>query len=215
VQYGREILRCKYDGAIAPANRLLRDAPNPVSNAFAAVMKNIRLIQLDPDTEQKLANNPRYQAAIASEDWGQLAELVYSVVGKKLPTMPDADAPLHWGGYLVADAATCAVVGSCAFKGAPSADGQVEIAYFTYPGYEGRGYATAMAATLVALASAAREVSAVIAHTLPESNASTRILEKNGFQFACEITDPDDGQVWRWENTFIWPAPPVRRRNGW
>jgi RimJ/RimL family protein N-acetyltransferase len=40
----------------------------------------------------------------------------------------------------------------------------------------------------------------VRAHTLPERNASTRILEKCGFTFRGEILDPEDGLVWRWEH---------------
>jgi hypothetical protein len=38
-----------------------------------------------------------------------------------------------------------------------------------------------------------------IAHTLPEENASTRALRRNGFLFAGEVMDPEDGLVWRWE----------------
>lgn len=37
------------------------------------------------------------------------------------------------------------------------------------------------------------------AHTLPERNASTRVLEKCGFTLVGEVVDPDDGVVWRWE----------------
>ena len=36
-------------------------------------------------------------------------------------------------------------------------------------------------------------------HTLPEPNASTRILEKTGFKRAGETIDPESGPVWRWE----------------
>ena len=41
-------------------------------------------------------------------------------------------------------------------------------------------------------------VERVLAHTLPEANASTAVLERLGF--ACEglVTDPEDGPVWRW-----------------
>jgi len=39
----------------------------------------------------------------------------------------------------------------------------------------------------------------VIAHTLPETNASTRVLEKVGMNFVGEVIDPDDGRVWRWQ----------------
>ncbi len=75
----------------------------------------------------------------------------------------------------------------------------VEIAYFTYPDFESRGHATAMAAELIALALSSDEVAGVIAHTLPEKNASTRVLEKNGMKLVGEVHDPEDGPVWRWE----------------
>ena len=40
-------------------------------------------------------------------------------------------------------------------------------------------------------------VTAVIAHTLPERNASTRVLEKAGFRFDGD--DQEEGEyVWRW-----------------
>jgi hypothetical protein len=40
-------------------------------------------------------------------------------------------------------------------------------------------------------------VEAVIAHTLPERNASVRVLEKTGFALDGESTDDDAGTVWR------------------
>lgn len=42
-------------------------------------------------------------------------------------------------------------------------------------------------------------VKRIVAHTLPQANASTRVLEKNGMQFVGAVHDPDDGQVWRWQ----------------
>ena len=86
------------------------------------------------------------------------------------------------------------MVGTCAYKGGPNADGSVEVAYHTFPPFEGRGYATGMATKLVALAGLRR----VLAHTLPERNASCRVLEKAGFVWAGEVIDPEDGLVWRW-----------------
>ena len=60
-----------------------------------------------------------------------------------------------------------------------------------------------MAAELVAIARASQWIRQVIAHTLPEPNASTRVLVKNGFRNAGPVLDPDDGRVWRWESEFI------------
>jgi len=104
----------------------------------------------------------------------------------------------RWGAYLGVDEATRQVVGTCSFKGAPNTLGEIEIAYYTFPPFEGRGYASAMAKQLVEIAFEVPEVKAVFAHTLVEENASTSILKKCGFIFDRQLTDPDDGDVWRW-----------------
>lgn len=104
--------------------------------------------------------------------------------------------PQPWGSYLAA--ADAAIVGTCAFKAAPDARGVVELAYMTFPAFEGRGHATAMVEALVEIAAAAGAATA-IAHTLPTENASNRALRRNGFTFAGEVMDPEDGLVWRWE----------------
>jgi [ribosomal protein S5]-alanine N-acetyltransferase len=74
-----------------------------------------------------------------------------------------------------------AVVGTCGFKAAPL-DGKVEIAYFTFPGYEGKGVATQMARQLLHIAQGAQQDILVVAQTLPERNASHRVLENLGFR---------------------------------
>ena len=90
-------------------------------------------------------------------------------------------------------------IGDCGFKGPPDSDGAVEIAYHVYPDHESRGYATEAAAALTSYAFTRPDVKVVRAHTLPESNASTRVLTKCGFEKLGEVIDPDDGLVWRWE----------------
>jgi RimJ/RimL family protein N-acetyltransferase len=100
-----------------------------------------------------------------------------------------------WIGYVATSAGHA--VGTCAFKAAP-ADGRVEIAYFTFPEFEGRGIATAMATQLVALARAHRPGVIVAAQTLPERNASNAILEKLGFKRAGTAIDAEAGEVWEW-----------------
>ena len=77
--------------------------------------------------------------------------------------------------------------------------GIVEIAYFTFHGFERRGYATAMAAKLIQLAATSPAVRCVIAHTLPHASASTRVLERVGMANVGEVMNTDDGRVWRWQ----------------
>lgn len=162
-------------------------------------MKPIQLVRLDPAVEQSLIDNPAYIDAMIADDWGRVAELVHQLVGRTLTATPVSVDTLEWGGYFVVDAETREVVGSCAFKSEPAENGTVEIAYFTYPGFEGRGYATTMAKKLLDLATGSPAVQRVIARTLPEKSASTRVLEKVGMNFAGEVIDPDDGGVWEWE----------------
>ena len=104
--------------------------------------------------------------------------------------------PARWGCYLarVGDD----VVGIGAFKAAPDAEGTVEIAYRTFPAFEGRGYATAIVAELITLARSGG-AKVAIAHTLPLLNPSARSLRRNGFIQADAFNDPEDGPVWYWE----------------
>ena len=111
---------------------------------------------------------------------------LYQSVGFKEP----------WLGYLALADST--PVGTCGFKSAP-VDRRVEIAYFTFPGFEGKGLATAMAAELVAIARRHEPLVVVAAQTLPERNASTRVLEKLGFRLVGGIDHPEDGEAWEWQ----------------
>ena len=102
-----------------------------------------------------------------------------------------------WIGYLAEDESTGRIVGTCGYKG-NCREGVVEIAYFSFPGHEGRGVGTEMARRLIDLAWCAPEVRIVRAHTLREENASGRILRKLGFIWLGTVDDPEDGPVWRW-----------------
>jgi len=103
-----------------------------------------------------------------------------------------------WSGFLAVDRSSNTVVGTCSFVAPPDGDGVVEIAYFTFPAFEGRGVASAMAA-----ATGAVGVRRVRAYTLPEKSASTRVLEKTGFDCLGAVIHPEDGPVWRWERNPI------------
>lgn len=104
-------------------------------------------------------------------------------------------------GFAVVDSADNTVIGLCSFTGPPSADEIVEIAYGIAPGYQNRGHATEAARELIAFAAASGRVRTIRAHTLPQHNASTRVLLKCGFTLMGEVTHPEDGIVWRWEMT--------------
>lgn len=126
---------------------------------------------------------------------GSLPEVTSEVFRATADLYAKAGFVEPWIGYLaLADEIP---VGTCGYKGKPS-DGRVEIAYFTFPEFEGRGYASAMAARLVTIAQEHDPSVAVAAQTLPERNASHRILEKLGFCHVDTIDHPEDGTVWEW-----------------
>lgn len=102
-------------------------------------------------------------------------------------------------GFIVVDATSSLAIGCAGFKGPPDDQGVVEIAYGIVPDFENQGFATKAASELLKFAFNDKTVRKAIAHTLPEANASTRVLTKNGFEKTAEVEDPEDGFVWRWE----------------
>jgi ribosomal-protein-alanine N-acetyltransferase len=108
-------------------------------------------------------------------------------------------------GFSMVHRSTDQTVGQCGFKG-PPADGVVEIAYGVDPEHQNKGYATEAAEALTNFAFA-ENVRTVRAHTLPNPNASTRVLTKCGFRHLGEVIDPEDGLVWRWEKLREQSAP--------
>lgn len=100
-----------------------------------------------------------------------------------------------WVSYVAVRGGT--TVGGGAFTG-PPAYGRVEIAYFTLPAFQGRGFATLTARRLLALAREADPDIAVLAKTVPRETASTALLRKLGFRMVGSTSDEDIGEAWRW-----------------
>jgi [ribosomal protein S5]-alanine N-acetyltransferase len=118
------------------------------------------------------------------------------VLGPSRQTLVDGGDPA-WHSQLFVDPTAGELIGFGGFKGPPR-DGEVEIGYSIAPGRRRRGFATAAALAMIEVARAAG-VDIVVAQTLPEPNASTRVLERCGFVRAGAATDPQVGDVWRWE----------------
>ena len=145
---------------------------------------------------RRLASDPQEFAAEYNIRLHEVAQPVAQQSLTFMKSFPYETAP-EWFGYLVVEQETRQLAGMCSLKG-PSADGVVEIAYYSFPGFEGRGIGTEMARFLVERAATLPGVTAVIAHTAAERNASNRILEKIGMKFAGE--EQEDGMpIWRWE----------------
>jgi RimJ/RimL family protein N-acetyltransferase len=162
-------------------------------------MANIGLLVLDRTAWARVAADPTAFAVEHALSLGAEPDLLRTVGQQTVAMLQRTGATTPWTGYLAVDRAHQIVIGTCGFTAPPDADGVVEIAYFTFPSFEGRGYASGMAAGLVDLAERTAGIQRVRAHTLPARNASTRILEKLGFERIGETIDPEAGQVWRWE----------------
>ena len=149
----------------------------------------LRLIAIASDADAELL------VRTLAESFGGDDRVPRELVTQTLALLTAHPRPDPWGSYIAYDRETA--VGMCAFKHGPDSRGEVEIAYITFPPFEGRGHATAMIRGLTMIAR--HGGAAPIAHTLPLENASNRALRRQGFTFAGEVMDPEDGLVWRWE----------------
>ena len=165
----------------------------------------LTLVPSDPRQLVVLYHHPDQSLAIdgyalSEELRGFFAGAVSQISPKWLAALREASAPDPWHyGFFIIERARREVIGTAGFKGPPDGDGVVEIAYGVAPSVEGRGYATEAAGALVRFAAADERVRLIRAHTLPEVNASTRVLRKCGFVHIGEVVDAEDGLVWRWE----------------
>jgi len=162
-------------------------------------MARVELLTLDQNEWRMLGDEPATFAGRRELLLGDQIGSLREVGAATAAFLARVGGEARWGSFLAMDPGSRLVVGTCSYKGPPDAEGAVEIAYFTFPVYQGRGYATAMAALLTAQAAAPPPARMVRAHTLPERNASVRILEKLGFAHLGQVVDPEDGPVWRWE----------------
>jgi RimJ/RimL family protein N-acetyltransferase len=128
--------------------------------------------------------------------WTEFGEPAFRWSWNALEQHPGTE---RWWGYLPVLKSENLLVGSCGYTGFPSEEGVVEIGYEIAPDKRNQGLATEVVQALVRHAFADARVQTVRAHTLPEENASNRILRKNGFVYVGDSVDPDEGTVWRWE----------------
>jgi RimJ/RimL family protein N-acetyltransferase len=127
----------------------------------------------------------------------------WDVFGQSLGRIRDAvaedPATTRWGTRLFVLDTPRVLVGWGGFKGPPR-EGAVELGYAVSPAWEGRGIATAAVAELLRDAYAAPEVRSVIAHTLPETGPSVRVLGKSGFVYESAVIVRGVGTTWRFRH---------------
>jgi RimJ/RimL family protein N-acetyltransferase len=127
----------------------------------------------------------------------------WDVFGQSLARIRDAvaadPASTRWGARLFLLDTPRALVGWGGFKGPPR-DGVVELGYAISPTWEGRGIATAAVGELLRDAYTAPDVRSVIAHTLPETGPSVRVLGKAGFRYESAVVTDGVGTTWRFRH---------------
>ena len=160
-------------------------------------MHNVRLLDIDSDLLESLESSQTFFEKY-SADISQTFDFAKQVAIQSLEFQKRVSAIPPWTGYFGVDSEKNLVFGCAGFKGNPDDQHQVEIAYATFAPFENLGYATSIAKSMVDISRESEQVKKVCAHTLPERNASCRVLEKNGFTFKGEVEDPEDGIVWRW-----------------
>lgn len=139
----------------------------------------LKIININEDKDNEL---------YASEDCQQLIDTMnqyYPVIGFNLP----------WVGYFVVRENQ--VVGTAGFTGQPI-EGKVEIAYWTFSQFEGQGIASFSCKELIAIVRKTDPTVIITAKTKPEHNASSKILQKNGFHFIEIVQDHEIGDAWFW-----------------
>jgi ribosomal-protein-alanine N-acetyltransferase len=104
-----------------------------------------------------------------------------------------------WWTYFPVHKADNTLIGTCGYKGKPDETGTVEIGYEITKDYQHRGYATELGRALVKNAFSFQQVNSIIAHTLADHNASTKVLSKCGFLKVNEIKNSGDALLWKWE----------------
>jgi GNAT superfamily N-acetyltransferase len=127
----------------------------------------------------------------------------WDVFGQSLGRIRDvvaADpASTRWGTRLFVLATPRTLVGWGGFKGPPR-EGVVELGYAISPSWEGRGIATAAVGELLLDAYTSPDVRSVIAHTLPETGPSVRVLGKAGFLYEGAVLTDGVGTTWRFRH---------------
>jgi [ribosomal protein S5]-alanine N-acetyltransferase len=112
----------------------------------------------------------------------------------------DDEGPRHdrWPSYFFICPLARSLVGNGGFSGSVNSFGEIAIGYEIAPQFRNRGFATAAVIEILWYAFSRSEVAAVVAHTLPEQNASNTVLQKVGMSFFGELPDKKHGSVWCW-----------------
>jgi RimJ/RimL family protein N-acetyltransferase len=163
-------------------------------------MASVRLLPVTLEHLDAYRNEPSKLGLLLTssipDGWPEFPEAI-DFTAEKLRAHPEQG---EWWMHLFLDAESGALVGSGGFFG-PPAEGAVELGYEVAPAFRGLGYGTAAAEALRDKAVESGEVGTVIAHTLALEGPSTGVLTALGFERVATLTDPEEGELWRWRWT--------------
>lgn len=162
--------------------------------------ERLLLLSCTPDMlEQALAGDEALAACLRVNVPALWTEFGAPVLSYALEQLKLGDAGKNWWTYFPIHKSDHSLIGTCGYKGPPNEAGEVEIGYEIAEAYRNRGLATELAKALADKAFHAEGVRSVLAHTLGEVNASTKVLSKCGFQKTEVIEDEEHGTLWKWE----------------
>ena len=139
----------------------------------------LKPIELNLDKSKEIYSSDDCQTVLKTYDE------YYSKIGYDSP----------WVGYFIAR--DNQIVGCCGFTEQPK-EGKVEIAYWTFKENEGQGVASFSCKELLSISQQFDPTVVITAKTAPDYNASTKILQKNGFAFTGTVQDEEIGDAWLW-----------------
>ena len=73
------------------------------------------------------------------------------------------------------------MVGDLCIVGEPNTDGEIEIGYGTYEGFQNKGFMTEVVSGIIVWAKTQSEIKSIVASTNKTNTASFKVLEKNSF----------------------------------
>jgi ribosomal-protein-alanine N-acetyltransferase len=175
-----------------------------MSDRIDIASQRLRLVALDPElAEWQLNDRKRFFEALGvafEPSWPPelMGDETVEWTRDQLAAHPQ-DA--GWYTWVYISPIMNRLLGIGGFKGAPNAEGEVEIGYSMLVSYRERGLATEAVNALMGWAYGHEAVKRVIANTPGDRNASHRVLEKAGFSQVATFPDPDEGfEVIQWSH---------------
>jgi [ribosomal protein S5]-alanine N-acetyltransferase len=160
----------------------------------AHLPRHLRALLRGPEEYQNVAGL-RVADGVRSQLLSASADFIRSVENGK------QSDPWQFG-FAVIHKSENVLIGMGGYPAPPDSNGAAEIAYAIATAYQGKGYATEVAHVLIDFASRDARVKTLRAHTLARTNASTRVLQKCGFEKVGEAISRENGfKVWCWERS--------------